>query len=356
MAKELWKGNEAIAEAAIRAGCDAFFGYPITPQSEVPEYLSLHMPQHGRVFLQAESEVAAINMVYGAAASGKRVMTSSSSLGISLKQEGMSYLAATELPAVIINCMRGGPGLGTIQPAQGDYFQATRGGGSGDYRNIVLAPSNIQELADFVQEAFDLADLYRNPVVVLADGLIGQMMEPIEWKEFPKRDLPAKDWATEGRKGAEKHHVVSPIFYDPEECYEFNEKTLAKFNKIKANEVRFEEYKTEDAELIFTAYGTPARIILTAVDKMREEGYKVGLFRPITLWPFPEKELHELLGKDHVKAVLDVEMSAGGQMIEDVRLANEGQKPISYYGLGGGLIPTLEDICDAAKKALEEVK
>ena len=357
MAKELWKGNEAIAEAAIRGGCDCFFGYPITPQSEVPEYLSLHMPKHGKVFVQAESEVAAINMVYGAAAAGKRVMTSSSSLGVSLKQEGMSYLCSTELPAVIINCMRGGPGLGTIQPAQGDYFQATRGGGSGDYRTIVLAPANIQELADYVQEAFELADLYRNPVMVLADGLIGQMMEPIEWKELPKRELPSKkDWAVEGRKGAEFHHVITPIFAGPEECNDFNERMLKKHEEITKNEIRYEETETEDCEILFTAYGTPARIILTAIDELRAQGIKAGLFRPITLWPFPEEQLRKTINQDCVKVVLDVEMSAGGQMIEDVRLANEGAKPIKYYGVSGGEIPTLENIIDAAKKALEEVK
>lgn len=357
MAKELWKGNEAIAEAAIRAGCDCFFGYPITPQSEVPEYLSLHMPEHGRVFVQAESEVAAINMVYGAASSGKRVMTSSSSLGVSLKQEGMSYLTAAELPAVIINCMRGGPGLGTIQPAQGDYFQATRGGGSGDYRTVVLAPSNIQELADYVQEAFDIADIYRNPVMVLADGLIGQMMEPIEWKKLPKRELPSKDsWATQGKKGAKEHHVVTTIFYDPESCNEFNRKIAAKLRKIQENEVRYEQTSCDDAEVVITAYGTPARIALTAVGQLRAQGIKAGLFRPITLWPFPEKELHTLAARDHVKVILDVEMSSTGQMIEDVRLALEGIKPYRFCGVAGGEIPTVDSIVEAAKKALEEVK
>jgi len=357
MAKELWKGNEAIAEAAIRGGCDAFFGYPITPQSEVPEYFSLHMPQHGKVFVQAESEVAAINMVYGAAAAGKRAMTSSSSLGVSLKQEGMSYLASTELPAVIVNVMRGGPGLGTIQPAQGDYFQATRGGGSGDYRSIVLAPSNIQEIADYVQEAFQLADLYRNTVMVLTDGLIGQMMEPIEWRPVAPRELPSKaDWAVEGRNGAKEHHVVTPIFPDAPWADDWNERMLQKFETIKKNETRWVETATEDCEVLFTAYGTPARIILTAIDQLRAEGIKAGLFRPITLWPFPEEQLRALVSEDHVKVILDVEMSAGGQMIEDVRLANEGRKPISYYGVSGGEIPTLENIVAAAKKALEEVK
>ena len=310
MEKELWKGNEAIAEAAIRAGCDCFFGYPITPQSEVPEYMSLHMPQHGKVFVQSESEVAAINMVYGAAGAGMRAMTSSSSPGISLKQEGITYIAAAELPCVIVNCMRGGPGLGTIQPGQGDYYQATRGGGNGDYRTVVLAPSNIQEAVDFTQEAFDIADMYRNPVMVVMDGLIGQMMEPIEWHEIPKRELPTKDWATTGKHGRDHTNVIN----------------------------------------------SPARIALSALETLRAQGIKAGLFRPITLWPFPEKPLHELASQSHVKAFLDVEMSAGGQMIDDIRLSVEGQKPIAYLGHAGGVMPTIEEIVESAKKALKEAQ
>lgn len=356
MEKELWKGNEAIAEAAIRAGCDCFFGYPITPQSEVPEYLSLHMPQHGKVFVQAESEVAAINMVYGAAGSGMRAMTSSSSPGVSLKQEGITYLAGAELPAVIVNCMRGGPGLGTIQPAQGDYFQATRGGGNGDYRTVVLAPSNIQEAADFVQEAFDIADQYRNPVVVLADGLIGQMMEPIEWHDVPKRSLPAKDWATTGLKGRDHHNVINSLYIDPNECDDFNAHLAKKYQLIKENEVRWDTKDTDDAELLITAYGTPARIVLTALEQLRAAGVKAGLFRPISLWPFPEKPLHDLAGQSHIKAILDVEMSIDGQMIDDVRLGVEGQKPISYLGHAGGVIPTVDEMVEAGKKALKEAE
>ena len=288
MEKELWKGNEAIAEAAIRAGCDAYFGYPITPQSEVPEYMSLHMAEHGRIFVQSESELAAINMVYGAAGSGMRAMTSSSSPGISLKQEGITYLAGAELPAVIVNCMRGGPGLGTIQPGQGDYYQATRGGGNGDYRTVVLAPSNVQEAVDFVQEAFDIADQYRNPVVVLADGLIGQMMEPIVWHEIPKRDLPPKDWAASGRHGRDHTNIINSLYIDPDECDHHNVHLEEKYQAMKKNEVRWEERDCEDAELVITAYGTPARIALTALELLREEGIKAGLFRPFTLWPFPE--------------------------------------------------------------------
>ena len=356
MEKELWKGNEAIAEAAIRAGCDCFFGYPITPQSEVPEYMAAHMPKLGRVFVQSESEVAAINMVYGAAGAGMRAMTSSSSPGISLKQEGISYLIGAEIPAVIVNCMRGGPGLGTIQPGQGDYFQATRGGGNGDYRTVVLSPSNIQEAVDFVQEAFDIADQYRNPVMVVMDGLIGQMMEPIEWRPVPKRDLPPKDWATTGRNGRDHHNVLNSLYMDPESCDVHNQNLSKKFEEMTKNEVRWETNFCEDAELLITAYGTPARIALTALDALRAEGIKVGLFRPISLWPFPEQALREVAWQDSVKTILDVEMSSTGQMLDDVRLSVEGRKPIHYLGHAGGVIPTVEEMIDAAKAALKEVK
>ena len=294
MEKELWKGNEAIAEAAIRAGCDCFFGYPITPQSEVPEYMSAHLPKAGGVFLQSESEVAAINMVYGAAGTGMRAMTSSSSPGISLKQEGITYIAGAELPCVIVNCMRGGPGLGTIQPGQGDYYQATRGGGNGDYRTLVLSPSNVQEAVDFVQEAFDIADQYRNPVMVVMDGLIGQMMEPIEWRPVPKRDLPPKDWATTGRKDRDHNNIINSLYMDPEECDRHNDHLAEKYALMEKNEVRWSETECEDAEIVITAYGTPARIALTALETLRAEGLKVGLFRPITLWPFPEEALRFL--------------------------------------------------------------
>lgn len=249
MEKELWKGNEAIAEAAIRAGCDCFFGYPITPQSEVPEYMSAHLPKAGGVFLQSESEVAAINMVYGAAGAGMRAMTSSSSPGISLKQEGITYIAGAELPCVIVNCMRGGPGLGTIQPGQGDYYQATRGGGNGDYRTLVLSPSNVQEAVDFVQEAFDIADQYRNPVMVVMDGLIGQMMEPIEWRPVPKRDLPPKDWATTGRKDRDHNNIINSLYMDPEECDRHNDHLAEKYALMEKNEVRWSETECEDAEI-----------------------------------------------------------------------------------------------------------
>ena len=356
MAKELWKGNEAIAEAAIRAGCDCFFGYPITPQSEVPEYMSSHLPKAGGVFVQSESEVAAINMVYGAAGAGMRAMTSSSSPGISLKQEGITYLAAAELPCVIVNVMRGGPGLGTIQPGQGDYFQATRGGGNGDYRTVVLAPSNVQETADFVQEAFDIADQYRTPVVVLADGLIGQMMEPIEWRPVPRRQLPPKDWAACGKKGRSRTNVINSLFLNPEECDALNRRLTAKYAEIEQNEVRWDTAFCEDAEVLITAYGTPARIALTALELLREEGVKAGLFRPVTLWPFPEKALRNLADEAHVKVILDVEMSSTGQMLDDVRLAVEGRKPVRYLGRAGGLLPTVEEIIESAKTAWKEAQ
>ena len=356
MAKELWKGNEAIAEAAIRAGCDCFFGYPITPQSEVPEYMSVHLPKAGGVFVQSESEVAAINMVYGAAGAGMRAMTSSSSPGISLKQEGITYLAAAELPCVIVNVMRGGPGLGTIQPGQGDYFQATRGGGNGDYRTVVLAPSDVQETADFVQEAFDIADQYRNPVVVLADGLIGQMMEPIEWRPVPKRQLPPKTWAASGRKGRDHTNVINSLFLNPEECDDLNQRLAAKYAEIEKNEIRWDTAFCDDAEVLITAYGTPARIALTALDVLREQGIRAGLFRPVTLWPFPEQALRETASRPHVKVILDVEMSSTGQMLDDVRLAVEGRKPIRYLGHAGGIMPTAEEMIEAAKTALKEAQ
>jgi len=351
MERELWKGNEAIAEAAIRAGCRAFFGYPITPQNEIPEYMSAHMPQAGGAFVQSESEVAAINMVYGAAASGIRAMTSSSSPGISLKQEGISYLAGTELPAVIVNMVRGGPGLGSIQPSQCDYFQATRGGGNGDYRTIVLAPGNIQEAVDLVQDAFDLADQYRNPVVVLADGLIGQMMEPITWRERPHRTLPEKTWATSGRRGRAHNNFITSLRIDAPSCESFNQAMEEKYRQITEREIRYETAQVEDAELIIAAYGSTARIASTAMELLRAEGIRVGLFRPVTLWPFPMQALRELAGQSHVKGLLTVEMSAG-QMVDDVNLAVQGQKPVAFFGRTGGSIPTVQEIVTAAKNSL----
>ena len=355
MARELWKGNEAIAEAAIKAGCRYFFGYPITPQNEIPEYMSLRLPQEGGCFLQAESEVSAINMVYGAAGAGARVMTSSSSPGISLKQEGISYIAGAELPCVIVNIVRGGPGLGSIQPAQSDYFQATKGGGHGDYRLVVLAPDSIQEAVDLVQEAFDIADQYRNPVMILGDGMMGQMMEAIEFKEIKKRDLPAKDWATTGLKGRKEHNIVNSLFIDALDCEEHNYRLQAKYEKIKENEIRVEEYNLDGAEIVFAAYGTVARIVKNAIKLLGDEGIKAGLIRPITLWPFPKEAYLKAAEMPNVKAFMGVEMSTG-QMVEDVELAVKGLKPVSFYGRPGGAVPTPKVIAEEAKKALGGAK
>ncbi len=354
MARELWKGNEAIAEAAIRSGCKYFFGYPITPQNEIPEYFAQHLHDVGGCFLQAESEVAAINMVYGAAGCGVRVMTSSSSPGISLKQEGISYLCGAELPCVIVNMMRGGPGLGTIQPAQGDYFQATRGGGHGDYRHLVYAPATIQEAADYVRIAFDVADYYRNPVMILADGMIGQMMEAIEWHQIPQRNLPSKDWATTGTKNKRKPNIINSLYIDPNVCAEHNERLAKKYEAIKANETKWEQFNTDGCEVLLVAYGTPSRIAKAAVKLLEKEGIKAGLFRPITLWPFPEKALKKVAMQDSCRLVLSFELSMG-QMVDDVKIAIEGCKPVAFYGKAGGVVPSPNDVASFAKKALEEL-
>ena len=351
MAKELWKGNEAIAEAAIRAGCRGYFGYPITPQSEIPEYMARHMAEAGGVFLQAESEIAAINMVYGASGAGARVMTSSSSPGISLKQEGISYMCGAELPAVIVNVMRGGPGLGTIQPAQGDYFQATRGGGNGDYRLIVLTPATIQEVVDLMQEAFDLADRYRIPVMMLLDGMIGQMMEPVEWKHIPAADLPEKTWATTGTEGKRPPNIINSLFIDPDACNEHNRRLEEKYKRIAANEQRYEINDLEDAEVLFVAYGTPARLARAAARLLGEEGIKAGVLRPIAVWPYPYEALHDAASQDSVKAWVTVEMSTG-RMVDDVRIGVNGIKPVSFVGQVGGVVPTPREVADAAKKVL----
>ena len=347
MAKKLMKGCEAIAEAAIQAGCRFFFGYPITPQNDIPEYMSARMPKVGGCFLQAESEVAAINMVYGAAAAGARVMTSSSSPGVSLKQEGISYIAGAELPCVVCNMMRGGPGLGSIQPSQGDYFQATKGGGHGDYHLIVLAPSSVQEAVDLMHNAFDLADIYRTPVMLLADGIIGQMMEPVEFHEHEKRELPAKPWAVTGYdpKGERKRAVVNSLYIEVDELQEMNDRLQARYKEIEEKEVMVEKYKTEGAEVIVCAYGTVARICKSAIALCAEKGVKVGLVRPITIWPFPSKELAEVMAQPSVKRELTVEISAG-QMHEDVRLAVNGAKPCDFYGKPGSYTPTAEEIAE----------
>lgn len=352
MAKELWKGNEAIAEAAIKAGCRYFFGYPITPQNEIPEYMALRMPQVDGCFVQAESEVAAINMVYGAAGCGARVMTSSSSPGISLKQEGITYIAGSELPCLIVNVVRGGPGLGGIQPAQSDYFQATKGGGHGDYRMVVLAPNSVQEAVDLTQESFDIADQYRIPVMVMADGMIGQMMEPVEFREIKKRTLPAKDWATDGgTKGKREKNIINSLFIDPAECELHNIRLGAKHAEIEKNEVRFESYNTDDAEIVFVAYGTTARIVRNAINTLAKEGIKAGLVRPITLWPYPYAEILRVANQSSTKVLMSVEMSMG-QMVEDVRLGANGVKPVHFYGRTGGMVPTPAGIVEAAKKVL----
>ena len=339
---KLMKGNEALAEAAIQAGCDAYFGYPITPQSEVLEYLAREMPKHGRVVLQAESEVASINMVYGAAGAGFRAMTSSSSPGISLMQEGISYLAGAELPCLIVNVNRAGPGLGTIQPGQGDYFQSVKGGGHGDYRLVVLAPSSVQEMADHVFLGFDLADQYRNPVLMLSDGAIGQMMEKVEFKAYTKPSFD-KSWATVGKPKTRNRNYITSLFMQPEQMEQHNLKLQEKFKQITENEVRFEEMKTEDAEYLFVAYGLCARICQKAIEIAREKGIKIGLLRPITLFPYPYQRLHQLAGQ--LKMILSVELNSG-QMIEDVRLGVNGKVPVEFYGRLGGMMPTPESIVD----------
>ena len=341
--KKLMKGNEVVGESAIRAGCRYFFGYPITPQNDIPAYLSKRLPEVDGVFLQAESEVAASNMVYGASGAGARVLTSSSSPGISLKAEGISYLAGAELPSVIVNIMRSGPGLGGIQPSQADYFQATKGMAHGDFRLLVLAPSSVQELADLTYLAFDLADKYRNPVMVLGDGMIGQMMEPVEFKEMKDLDdLPKKEWATDGAKGREKN-VINSLGLVAEELEQHNLNLKAKYDQMKEEEVRYEDYKMDDAEMAIVAYGTTARIATSAIDKAREDGYKVGLIRPITLFPYPEKRVAE--AADQVDEFLAVEMSTG-QMVEDVRLAVSGQCPVHFHGRPGGNLLSPEEIYD----------
>lgn len=345
MARVLMKGNEAIAEAAIQAGCRYFFGYPITPQNQIPEYMSRRMPEVGGVFLQAESEVAAINMVYGAAGAGARVMTSSSSPGISLKQEGISYIACAELPCVIVNMVRTGPGLGGILPSQGDYFQSVKGGGHGDYRLVVYAPSSVQEAADCMMQAFDTADAYRVPVMILGDGMIGQMMEPVEFRPQKKRELPEKTWAATGHKADEKKVLINSLYIEAEEMDTVIKRLEGVYEIIKENEVQYEEFMMDDAEIVIAAYGTTARIAKNAVVKARNEfGIKAGLLRPITVWPFPVKAFSD--AADRCKAFLTVEMSSG-QMIEDVKLAVNGKRPVTFLGTNGGFTPTPKMIIDS---------
>ena len=346
----LMKGNEALAEAAIRAGCDAYFGYPITPQSEVLEYLTREMPKHNRVVVQAESELASINMVYGAAGAGFRAMTSSSSPGISLMQEGISYIACAELPCLLVNVNRAGPGLGTIQPGQCDYFQAVKGGGHGDYRMIVLAPASVQEMADHVFLGFDLADQYRNPVMILSDGAIGQMMEKVTFRDYSKPAIE-KNWATTGKPKTRERNYITSLFIKPERMEEQNLKLQAKYREIEANEIRYETFQTEEMEYLVVAYGLSARICQKTIILAREKGLKVGLLRPVTLFPYP----HQAIGKwaEKVKAVLTVELNAG-QMVEDVRLAVNGRVPVKHYGRTGGMIPSPEEVLAALEQFIEE--
>jgi len=348
--KVLMKGNEAIGEAAIQADCRYYFGYPITPQSELTAYMAKKLlKMKDAAFVQAESEIAAINMVYGAASTGVRTMTSSSSPGISLKQEGISYIACAELPCVIVNMQRGGPGLGSIQPGQADYFQSTKGGGHGDYHLIVLAPSSVQELVDLTMDAFDLADIYQNPAMILGDGLIGQMMEAVEFKKRPKVELPDKSgWALTGCKGREKH-VIVPFSLDPYEMEKINLKIQKKYNQLKEKEVRYETVNIDNADLIVVAYGTVARIVKTVINNAKKEGINIGLIRPITLFPFPEKIISEVSRK--INKIFVVEMSMG-QMLEDVKLAVNGKAKVDFYGRTGGVVPTQSEILTEIKKYL----
>ena len=335
MNKIFISGNHAFAEAAIRAGCKCYFGYPITPQNELGEYMADHLRKAGGVFIQSESETAAINMVIGASCTGARAMTSSSSPGISLKQEGISFLAGFELPAVIVNVMRGGPGLGNIAPAQGDYFQATRGGGHGDYRTPVYAPASVQEIADLTFNAFNIADKYRTPVMMLSDGMMGQMKEPVVFPE-PVKKLPEKEWALKGRGDGPSRYMASLIL-DALEMERHNWKLVRKFNEMEKHEIRYEEYMADDADIIVIAYGTTARIAKGAIKRVRKDGIRAGMIRPITLWPFPKRVLNDLAGR--VKQFIVFEMSTG-QMLEDVQIALAGKADIIFHGRPGGVVPT----------------
>ncbi len=347
MGKLLLKGNDALVRGAILAGCRIFFGYPITPASEIAETAAMYLPKVGGTFLQAESEVASINMVYGAASGGVRVMTASSSPGISLKQEGVSYAAGAELPCVIVDVMRGGPGLGNIAPEQSDYNQIVKGGGHGNYKCPVLAPNSAQEMSDFMRLAFELAEKYRTPVYILTDGYIGQMMEPVEFGK-PITKIPRFDWALYADKES-KENLISSIYLDPDDLEEHNRKLQRKYAEIEKNEVRFEAFMVDDAELVLMGYGIVSRVLKTVVEKLRKEGHKVGLLRPKTLFPFPKAKIQELAS--YVKKFLVVEMS-NGQMVEDVRLAVNGKVPVDFYGRMGGNVPTMAEILDQAKKIL----
>jgi len=350
MPKELWKGNEAIAEAAVRAGLEAYFGYPITPQTEILEYLSRRMPELGRSFVQAESELGAINMVYGAACTGVRVMSSSSSPGVSLMMEGISYIAGTEIPAVLVNVMRGGPGLGNIAPAQGDYNQAVHGGGHGDYQPIVLAPASVQEAIDLTVLSFDLAEKYRAICMVILDGCVGQMMEPAEMPEMKPVHRENWDWNTDGKMGKRERRVLSSIYIDPVDEEHMNLRLLNRWKTIQANEVRYKEYFLDDAEIVIVGFGTAGRVALSAVRDAREQGIKVGLLRPITVSPFPYEVINQLAGR--AEAFLVTEMNSG-QMLEDVRLAVKGRVPVEFYGRLGGVVPFPDEILSEIHRMVE---
>ncbi len=349
MERMLMKGNEALAESAIRAGCKCFFGYPITPQTEISAYMAKRMPKVGGVFLQAESEIAAINMVYGCASSGIRCMTSSSSPGISLKGEGVSYIAGSDLPAVIVNVMRGGPGLGGIQPSQSDYWQATRALGHGDFQIIVYAPSSVQEMADYMGKAFDMADKFRMPALILADGLLGQMMEPVvfEDKEIKMSDASEKPWATNGHGNKRPHNIVNSLYLQADELEQYNVERFKRYEKVKEELPELESYLCDDAEIVVAAYGSVARIAKAAVEQARAEGIKAGLARPITLYPYPEKELKTACKT--AKKVLVTEMSMG-QMVDDVRLALECRLPVEFFGRTGGVVPKPSEILAKIKE------
>jgi 2-oxoglutarate ferredoxin oxidoreductase subunit alpha len=351
--KVLMKGNEALSEAAIQAGCRHFFGYPITPQTEVAAYMSKRMPKIGGTFLQAESEVAAINMIYGAASAGVRAMTSSSSPGVSLMSEGVSYIAGSDLPCLIVNVERGGPGLGGIQASQSDYWQATRALGHGDFQLIVLAPSTVQEMADFVFKAFDLADIYRMPAMILTDGIIGQMMEPVCIKKPDNREIPPKTWATNGHGGKRKHNIINSLYLQPDELYKTNVERFERYEIIKQKEQLAECLNTEDADLIVTAFGATSRIVKSAVKMARAKGLKVGVIRPITLWPFPVDAFAK--AAKTAKAFLSVEMNMG-QMVDDVKLAIKDSKPVYFFGRTGGVIPTPAEVLGEIEKILGGAK
>ena len=352
MTKVLMKGNEAVAKAAIEAGCRFFAGYPITPQNEVPEYFAKELPKVGGVFIQAESEVAAINMIYGAAAAGARAMTSSSSPGVALKQEGIGYLTKAEMPAVIVNMMRGGPGLGGIQPSQSDYHMCVKGGANGDYHNIVLAPGNLQEAVDLIMEGFELADAYRTPVIILADGMVGQMMEPVEFRQPKKRELPPKDWALTGKNGKEKHCVLN-LEMEPLDLEAFNVRMYEKYKEIEEKEQLWEEYMMDDAEYAFVSYGTAARVVKSAVGSLRLEGYKVGSIRPKSLWPFPVKAFENR--GNTIKKYICVELSMG-QMVDDVCLACNDKNMVEFIGRTGGIVIKPQEIIEFAKRIMGGVK